>query len=203
MMGMKITLEATASLCRCTPRCMLSSTSLACLHRSESRFKARVGENCCMKHEGQIQTNQNSTFHGSERATRRITGVPQSRTGKHGPRTPYKTANSNIRVEENSRSSEETSCGPFDSSKSRDSRRRDSRLNGADIYVARVTKNGMGSAKPCWRCLHWCHWAGIKRIFHWNNTASRWEVVKVNSPGTDQYETTTDTRLYARKVSGF
>ena len=80
-------------------------------------------------------------------------------------------------------------------------RRRDSKVNGADIYVARVTKNGLGSAKPCWRCLHWCYWAGIKRIFHWDETLGKWEVVKVNSPGTDQYETTADVRLYTRAVS--
>lgn len=92
-------------------------------------------------------------------------------------------------------------CGPMELHKSRDSRRRDSKMNGADIYVARVTKRGMGSAKPCWRCLHWCYWAGIKRIFHWDEVAGRWEVVKVNSPGRDQYETTADARLHAGMVS--
>ncbi|KAH8114822.1 hypothetical protein DFH11DRAFT_1840857 [Phellopilus nigrolimitatus] len=49
-----------------------------------------------------------------------------------------------------------------------DQRRRDPRANGADIYVARITKSGCGNARPCWRCLEWCKWAGIKRIFHWN-----------------------------------
>ena len=60
-------------------------------------------------------------------------------------------------------------------------RRRDPRINGADIYVARVTKVGMGSAKPCWRCVEWCRWAGVKRIFHWNGEDGKFDMVKVNT----------------------
>ncbi|EPQ55964.1 hypothetical protein GLOTRDRAFT_93474 [Gloeophyllum trabeum ATCC 11539] len=78
-----------------------------------------------------------------------------------------------------------------------DSRRRDSRVNGADIYVARITKNGTGNAKPCWRCLEWCRWAGVKRVFHWNSESEKFDVVKVNSAERDQYETHADGRLYA------
>ncbi|KAI0262702.1 hypothetical protein BC834DRAFT_939411 [Gloeopeniophorella convolvens] len=76
-------------------------------------------------------------------------------------------------------------------------RRRDSRVNGADIYVARVTKLGMGSAKPCWRCVEWCRWAGVKRIFHWNGDDGKFDMVKVNTAERDQYETHADIRLYA------
>ena len=25
----------------------------------------------------------------------------------------------------------------------------------------------MGNAMPCWRCLEWCKWAGVKRVFHY------------------------------------
>ncbi|KAI0742927.1 hypothetical protein C8Q80DRAFT_1259355 [Daedaleopsis nitida] len=81
-----------------------------------------------------------------------------------------------------------------------DARRRDPRANGADIYVARFTKNGMGSAKPCWRCLEWCRWAGVKRIFHWNAEEAKFEVVKVNNAESGQYETHADIRLYAGMV---
>jgi len=76
-------------------------------------------------------------------------------------------------------------------------RRRDPRINGADIYVARVTKVGMGSARPCWRCVEWCRWAGVKRIFHWNGEDGKFEVVKVNTAVRDQYETHADIRLFA------
>jgi len=77
-------------------------------------------------------------------------------------------------------------------------RRRDPRVNGADIYVARFTKNGMGSAKPCWRCLEWCRWAGVKRVFHWNGEEGKFDVVKVNSAqGNIAYETHADFRLFA------
>ncbi|KAG0706239.1 hypothetical protein DFH29DRAFT_980513 [Suillus ampliporus] len=62
-----------------------------------------------------------------------------------------------------------------------DARRRDSRVNGADIYVARVIKNGLGSAKPCWRCIHW--------------------LLKVNEGYKDYYETQADVRLFSRLVS--
>ena len=50
------------------------------------------------------------------------------------------------------------------------SRRPRSRVNGADIYVVRTTKKGLGNAKPCWRCLEWCRWAGVRRIFYWDAT---------------------------------
>ncbi|KAJ3491904.1 hypothetical protein NLI96_g366 [Meripilus lineatus] len=81
-----------------------------------------------------------------------------------------------------------------------DARRRDPRVNGADIYVARFTKHGMGSARPCWRCLEWSRWAGIKRIFHWNDEEGRFEVVKVNSANLAHYETHADVRLFAGLV---
>lgn len=81
-----------------------------------------------------------------------------------------------------------------------DERRRDPRVNGADIYVARVTKSGMGNAKPCWRCLEWCRWAGVKRVFHWDGAAGRFEVVKVNGAGRENYETKADIRLFAGLV---
>jgi len=76
-------------------------------------------------------------------------------------------------------------------------RRRDPRINGADIYVARVTKVGMGSARPCWRCLEWCRWAGVKRIFHWNGEEGKFDVVKVNTAERDKYETHADIRLFS------
>ncbi|KAI8996306.1 hypothetical protein BD414DRAFT_520239 [Trametes punicea] len=88
-------------------------------------------------------------------------------------------------------------CQPKETDKLWDARRRDPRANGADIYVARFTKNGMGSAKPCWRCLEWCRWAGVKRIFHWNADEGRFDVVKVNSAESGQYETHADIRLFA------
>ncbi|KAG2117147.1 uncharacterized protein F5147DRAFT_750885 [Suillus discolor] len=72
------------------------------------------------------------------------------------------------------------------------------RVNGADIYVARVIKNGLGAAKPCWRCIHWCWWFGVKRIFHWNPVIGDFEVLKVNEGFKDHYETQTDVRLFAR-----
>jgi len=76
-------------------------------------------------------------------------------------------------------------------------RRRNPRVNGADLYVARITKNGLGCAKPCWRCIEWCRWAGVKRIFHYDGEIAQFQVVKVNATCTDMvYETHSDVRLY-------
>ncbi|KAF9497395.1 hypothetical protein BDN71DRAFT_1387677 [Pleurotus eryngii] len=69
---------------------------------------------------------------------------------------------------------------------------RDHRLNGADLYVVRVTKVGLGSAKPCNRCVYWCRWAGIRRIYHWDQGSSAFLCVKVNDYGTEGYETRAD-----------
>ena len=73
-------------------------------------------------------------------------------------------------------------------------RRRDSRVNGSDLYVARVTKGGLGCAKPCWRCLEWCRWAGIKRVFHFSSNGTL-EVIKVSEARPeDMYSTAYDVR---------
>ena len=67
---------------------------------------------------------------------------------------------------------------------------------GAVPYVERVTKVGMGSARPCWRCVEWCWRVGVKRIFRWNGDG-KFDVVKVNMAERDQYETNADGRLFA------
>jgi hypothetical protein len=86
--------------------------------------------------------------------------------------------------------------------RSLNARRRDPRVNGADLYVVRVVKSSTGSAKPCWRCVRWCSWSGVRRIFHWNPVEGRFDVVKVNGVGEgDVYETQADTRLFAGAVS--
>ena len=60
----------------------------------------------------------------------------------------------------------------------------------------------MGTAKPCWRYVEWCRWAGIERIFHWNGEYGKFDMVKVNTAERDQYETHGDIRLYAGMMSG-
>ncbi|KAJ7454989.1 hypothetical protein B0H11DRAFT_2176290 [Mycena galericulata] len=77
------------------------------------------------------------------------------------------------------------------------SRARNSRLNGADLYVCRVTKAGQfGSAHPCWRCVEWCAWAGIRRIFHWSMAEGRFICLKVAGAVEEEcYLTVTDFRF--------
>ncbi|KAG8858927.1 hypothetical protein FRB96_004747 [Tulasnella sp. 330] len=80
-----------------------------------------------------------------------------------------------------------------------DARRRDPRVNGADLYVARFTKSGLGPAKPCGRCVEWCRWAGVKRVFHWNPENGAWDVLKVNDPN-DTYLTHADKKITTKTV---
>lgn len=202
-MGTRHTFEGTVSLCQCTQRCTQSSMSLACLLRSRSRFKARRDENYCLKHGIQEQNpqQQKGLSHGAQATRKRNKGRNEGR----GPSKKIIAPSPEIdRVDRGVEAALADPCCSFEdrkfgmvNNKSWDSRRRDSKLNGADIYVARITKHGMGSAKPCWRCLYWCYWAGIRRIFHWDDIANKWAVVRVNNPGKAQYQTTSDSRLYA------
>lgn len=83
----------------------------------------------------------------------------------------------------------------------------DSRIRGADLYVVRLLQDTHSKAKmkeqrrrqrgptsvldtainvrpqyadsrPCWRCLEWMYWAGIKRVF-WTDTEGVWHGDKV------------------------
>jgi hypothetical protein len=80
---------------------------------------------------------------------------------------------------------------------------RTSRANGADIYVTRVGRGGvLGTAHPCARCVQWCAWAGIRRVFHWSPATHRFEVVKVADARTSTaYATSADRRLASGLVS--
>jgi hypothetical protein len=80
---------------------------------------------------------------------------------------------------------------------------RSSRANGADIYVARVGRGGLlGTAHPCARCVQWCAWAGIRRVFHWSPATHRFEVIKVAYAKTSAvYATSADRRLASGLVS--
>lgn len=83
--------------------------------------------------------------------------------------------------------------------------RRAARCNGAVLYVARALKGGgTGPAAPCTRCLRWCAWAGIRRVFHWDGILGRWERVRVADAGAGiGYATAADVRLAAGSVSTF
>lgn len=83
----------------------------------------------------------------------------------------------------------------------------DSRIRGADLYVVRLLQDTQSKAKiknqrrrhrglplraapaasaaprfadsrPCWRCLEWMYWAGIKRVF-WTDPDGMWHGDKV------------------------
>ncbi|KAJ7574018.1 hypothetical protein C8J56DRAFT_803502, partial [Mycena floridula] len=77
-------------------------------------------------------------------------------------------------------------------------RQKHSKLNGADLYVVRVTKSGIRCSKPCWRCVDWCGWAGIKRIFYWNEQSDGFTCMKIRDAKQSLHETQADTRLFNR-----
>ncbi|KAF9043766.1 hypothetical protein BDZ89DRAFT_1089924 [Hymenopellis radicata] len=62
-------------------------------------------------------------------------------------------------------------------------------------------KHGLGCAKPCWRCVDWCEWAGIKRIFYWSERDGAFCCIKVAEARTSLYETQADIRLFTKMVS--
>jgi len=72
-------------------------------------------------------------------------------------------------------------------------------LKGADLYVVRRTKTGLGCAQPCWRCVEWCRWAGIKRIFHWDNVDGQFKCIKVCDDA-EHYKTQADSRRLIERM---
>ncbi|EGN94641.1 hypothetical protein SERLA73DRAFT_77398 [Serpula lacrymans var. lacrymans S7.3] len=96
---------------------------------------------------------------------------------KHAGRanSPHAACPSDLSMNRASYASSSELGSAMDHEKGWNIRRREPRVNGADIYVARVNKNGLGSAKPCWR----------------------FDVIKVNSIEGDSYETQSDIRLFA------
>lgn len=212
-------------------RCTRSSILLACHRPSRSRFKAwnggfhRQHEGHHQNIEQKASRSQkgapalNGGFQGQAEAQpqhhRSSKGKSKRPPGQRSSsqqgrrqgtaRSPGSSGSSSSGESSDSESSRSSAPEPGSSCCGGDkrwhARRRDPRVNGADIYVARFTKNGMGSASPCWRCLEWCRWAGVKRIFHWNGDEGKFDVVKVNSAqGNIMYETHADFRLFAGLV---
>ncbi|KAF8512783.1 hypothetical protein JB92DRAFT_3083288 [Gautieria morchelliformis] len=129
----------------------------------------------------------------------------ERRVPQREKRTGIRPAKGEARGRKKRRGTGSDSCGSRSASPRRSEssrqwsvRRRDPKVNGADLYVARITKHGVGNAKPCWRCIEWCKWAGVKRIFHFVGDAGQFNVVKVNEARSDvTYETHADVRLFA------
>jgi hypothetical protein len=197
-----------ASRYRCTRRCTPSSASSACRHRSNSSgFNRQVTQSPC-EYERRNVWRPNLVLDVSiSRKEETPNGVFHGASGKSGSKKQKKSSTSQT-ASHGGGTSPSLPCSnsihcPGAKDKSRDARRRDPRVNGADIYVCRVTKAGMGNSKPCWRCVGWCKWAGVKRIFHWNGDELKWDVVKVNNIGREQYETHADMRLSAGLVGFF
>jgi hypothetical protein len=173
MMVQTSKIGVTVSQCPCTPRCMLSSMSLAWHHRSSGRFKAR--------HPTYGNLNVNGLIKQKERQKQKVLQQrmqAQSGIFQRSNSTLKKTKGKQVGSTRHQRGTRESGCTSKEGNKQRrlrldascfsnyrdkslELRRRDLRVNGADLYVARVTKNGMGNAKPCWRCLEWCKWSGV------------------------------------------
>jgi hypothetical protein len=211
----------TASPYRCTRRCTPYSASPACLRPSASSRARAPARPRSYKHRAPPNNlyPHHQHHHGSLKARRPSLHARGTRVAFHAPCSLLAKRRAAEEARSGGGSQEErdegrgssgrearvsracTPAPPCEADKAWSARRRDPRINGADIYVARVTKVGMGSAKPCWRCVEWCRWAGVKRIFHWNGEDGKFDMVKVNTAERDQYETHADIRLYAGMVS--
>ncbi|QRV99529.1 deoxycytidylate deaminase (dCMP deaminase) [Ceratobasidium sp. AG-Ba] len=77
------------------------------------------------------------------------------------------------------------------------SNKRNKRTNGTDIYVVRVASGTtpVGSARPCARCLFWCYWAGIRRVFYWDASAGGFVSVKPLEVDIMAYVTQADRKI--------
>ena len=218
----------TASPYRCTRRCMPYSASPACRRPSASSrerapallrsYKHRVPKNPCLHHhphnDGCLKARRPSLHargtrvafhpHGpspsppAKRKSAEARGGGGSRSGDAG-----RNGSGGAGGEKRSascRSHAASPAPPGEADKAWSARRRDPRINGADIYVARVTKVGMGSAKPCWRCVEWCRWAEVKRISTGTGRTESltWSrLTRLSGPIRDAHRL----RLYARMVS--
>lgn len=191
----------TCSLSLCTPRCMRSSTALAWPRRSRRSFKG-WSRAFYEQNVNKINDNENNGNMATSRPSRTCSSSPPSEI----PAAWQGTGERPSRGAHGGDSPSEDVCpgrsatfvrGP---EKAPDARRRDAKVNGADIYVVRVTKQGMGCAKPCWRCLEWARWAGVRRIFHWDEAQGRFLVVKVNAVQIEAYGTHSDVRVFSGLV---
>jgi hypothetical protein len=66
------------------------------------------------------------------------------------------------------------------------------RTNGADIYVVRTNAAGPADAAPCARCLAWCTWSGVRRVFFWSAARGSFACARVAQPGESVYATRSD-----------
>ena len=191
---------------RCTLRCTRSIHTLACLLRSRRRLNAWKDElyelkctrdlnNVRKGREGSPNKNRGKQTRPKEP---QVVGSRRNGNARVGHRTPRSTR---VGVRSNGTRATPISSNQAQTRPEWNTRRRNARVNGSDLYVARFTKDGMGSAKPCWRCLEWSRWAGVKRIFHWNADKNRFDVVKVNNERCEPYETHSDIRLFRGAVS--
>ena len=169
----------TASPYRCTQRCTPYSASPACRRPSASnraRAPARLRSYKHCAPPKSLCPHHYSHNDGCSKARRPSLHVRGTRVAFHayGPSPPAAAAKRKSAAEarRGAGSEKQSACRshvtspvpPGESDKAWSARRRDPRINGADIYVARVTKVEMGNARPYWRCVE-CRWAGVKRIF--------------------------------------
>lgn len=187
---------AIASPHLCMQRCTLSSMLLACPPPSRSSpNRWNVAHPHDNKNNIGHEANSNTVFYG--------TNAPKVQSkARRKKRNKFETYPSNSTNQKDCACPSDGKYAPSQipakGSTQWSARRRDRRVNGTDLYVARFTKNGIGNARPCWRCVEWCRWAGVRRIFHYDGELGLFLVVKVNGVGTDTvYETQSDVRLYA------
>jgi tRNA(Arg) A34 adenosine deaminase TadA len=59
------------------------------------------------------------------------------------------------------------------------------------------------TARPCWHCVAWCEWAGVKRIFYWDEAKDCFEVMRIAGGQCKEvvYRTRSDMKKQAKNIS--
>jgi hypothetical protein len=151
-------LKPVASQYRCMPKCMPFLMSLvASLLRLNGKFKRdnfRHRKNKRMKDSQDVPQTQGSVFHGNIPTNSRpsaTTAAFYTRRGSDRNSSRSIAAESGSKIIPRFHFHNRLKKGSSVKERDLDLRRRDLRVKGADLYVVRITKNGMGCAKPCWR----------------------------------------------------
>jgi hypothetical protein len=191
----------TGNLSLCTRRCTRSTTLAETLH-PRSRNKSNLPDSLVLNLHPNLRSDDQGYLKARSRKRETSSAPPLSPSLSSDSRSTNERTSPPPQTAEGCVFHVHTSPDPLPKV-TYSARRRDPRVNGSDLYVARIKKDGTGLAKPCGRCVEWCRWAGVKRIFYWDGAKGKWEVVKASADVDVFYQTQADIRIKNGTVSFF
>lgn len=148
----------------CDPEMTTNTSGRKNDRRKRSAYQGNRGQGGAPEHE-----HQGRTLSASAQSNQAPVKVPNCQSVHEAARRPAKAAG----LHHFSKHVRNTGYSP--------SRRHSRRTGGADLYVVRVTTSTgrLGNARPCGRCVAWCEWAGVRRIYYWDEKLNDFEVIRV------------------------